>query len=386
MCERNPSLLLSTVLDGADNMDEVSSDSSESPTEPTPPQKDPTESLLPPSDQPSEPNLSEMPLPPPDSHHSIAIQGQVEVMLPTDTVRKGVFVVKVRSKQGEDAEGQFEVTRKSSDFALLRALLVLHWPGVLLPPLPGGRLFAELMERRDSEDQSERTRVQFQSFLQRLMQIPYLFSTEPVHKFLHVSSDYDKAVPHLKEVSFIEICTVYLQHFLQYMQEPDPEQPIILTHYAQIFKEAVGKLQAFRKVAKSMKGYFESLMDTNERLSACFEAYEADCISEFGKSGEGNYRPVYKRVRKAGYENPYLGVVNWAKSEELEFQSMLEVLEVREKLAEERGKYEAKVRSQSSDLARLQAGKMVLGSLLTLRSRTEMQSELEVELKWVIAS
>jgi hypothetical protein len=240
------------------------------------------------------------------------------------------------------------------------------------------------MERRDAEDQSERTRSQFQSFLQRLMLIPYLFSTEPIHKFLHIPGDYDKTVLHLREVSFIEICNVYLKHFLQYMQEPDPEQPIILDHYAQIFKEAVGKLQAFRKVAKSMKGYFASLMETNERLSACFEAYETDCISEFGKPEDGNYRPVYKRIRKEGYENPYSGVVNWAKSEEMEFQAMLDVLEVREKLAEERGKYEAKVKSQSSDLARLQAGKLVLGSLLTLRSRTEVQAELEVELKWVM--
>lgn len=84
---------------GAYNMEEVSSDSPESPQEPNPPQNEPTESLFPPSAQPpEEPNLREMPLPKADSPSSIAIQGQVEVIRPTDIARKGVFVVKVRPK------------------------------------------------------------------------------------------------------------------------------------------------------------------------------------------------------------------------------------------------------------------------------------------------
>lgn len=344
---------------------------------------EPSTQSLPP-DPPSDPQVED-PVPSPPAH-SIAIQGQIEVISPPDSPKASLYLVKVPPIQGEDAAGPFEVTRKSSDFAVLRAVLVLHWPGVMLPPLPGGRNFAEFMERSDNDDRNESNRLQFQSFLQRLMQIPYIFNTEPVEKFLHSSNDYEKSIAHLKEVSFIEICNKYMHHFLQYMQEPDPEQPIVLEHYSQVFKEAVTKLRNFRKVGKSMKSYFDSMMETSERLAECFETYEVDCVSEFGKRGEGNYRPVFKRVRGDGYQNPYTVIVKWAKTEEQEFQAMLDVLEIRSKLAEEKSKFESKVRSESSDLTRMQAGKLVLGSLLTLRSRNEVQSELEVELKWVLGS
>ena len=239
------------------------------------------------------------------------------------------------------------------------------------------------MERKDVEETSDRKRALYEGFLVRVMKIPYLFNTEAMEKFLHASGEYEKAIVHLKETTFMEICNVYIKTFLQYMQEPDPEQPIILDHYTQVFKEALAKLEAFKKVAKSMKGYFMCIMESSERLADCFETYEADCVSEFAKTEEGNYRPVFKRVRKPGYDNPYTPIFNWAKTEELEFRAMIEVLEVRSKLFDERSKFEAKIRSGTHSLEKLQAGKFTLGSLLSLRPKTEVLSELEIEVKWV---
>ena len=113
---------MSIALAVAYNMEEVSSDSSDSPADSNPSQL-PTsefqfplpeqssdssivpipdskalpipssESIFPPSESPSDPSIS--PIPDPNLSHSLSIQGQVEVLLPTDTSRKGVFVVKV---------------------------------------------------------------------------------------------------------------------------------------------------------------------------------------------------------------------------------------------------------------------------------------------------
>ena len=85
--------LLAAQLYGAYNMDEVPPDSQEIPSDQVDSQSVPAESS---PEQPSnEPVLSDMPIPEPAIPHSIAVQGEVEVLLPADPSRKKVFVVKV---------------------------------------------------------------------------------------------------------------------------------------------------------------------------------------------------------------------------------------------------------------------------------------------------
>ena len=287
---------------------------------------------------------------------------------------KEKYVVK-----GQDSEGTFEAVRKVKDFYLARKLLIAQWPGVFLPTIKAK--YTEIRESR--EDASERKRAALEAFLTHVVGVPSLFHCRTMRLFLFAGPNYQKSLGDLKAASFQSISEDFLRAFSAFIKEAEVDCSAQLATQLTLLHSAHTQAVQMKKMGKELTGFFNNLLASSERLNLCFETYESDVISECARSESGNYRPVFKRIAREASGNPYFIVLNWAKSEELAIAAMLEALQAPKYLRSELERLEAKRRSETRAVEKLQAGKFTLGALLSLRTKAANILELEADLRWV---
>ena len=301
------------------------------------------------------------------------IHGSISVQTVTDGTDKGDFVIK-----GEDSEGIFEVIRRSKDFVLLRKLLQIHFPGLYFPS------FLDFSLPTDTpEDALERKRLNFESFLYRIMSISSLFHSRAVRLFLYTGPFYDKTVGNVKSPAYQTLSDEFLRAFPGFIKETEINYMEMIEKEMNSLKTAKLQAENIKKMGKRLKGFFENLMESSERMNKCFETYEADVLSECARSEPGNYRPIYKRLARKPSTNPYTLIQTWGYQEDSDLTSMLEALSTVTNLHTELTRLENKRRSDSKDLDRLHSGKFTLGSLLSLQTKSNTILELEADLRWV---
>lgn len=107
----------------------------------------------------------------------------VEVKDPK-TKEKKVGTYTIFTVVGSDAEGEFEVYRRFSDFYVFREALICRFPGCYVPPLPNKQVFG------NKEDKFIEDRRQFlQYFCKKLSQLKYMYYSDEGKVFFKSKSE-----------------------------------------------------------------------------------------------------------------------------------------------------------------------------------------------------
>jgi hypothetical protein len=106
------------------------------------------------------------------------------------------------------------VYKRFSDFDSLRSKLLERWPGIYIPNIPKkkmtGNLDTALIEMRCK---------QLDSFVKKIIQMPYLLNSPEVRLFLN-SEEVDKTLSKLPKETFDEILIKYKTTFLNIIKDP----------------------------------------------------------------------------------------------------------------------------------------------------------------------
>eukprot|EP00331_Platyophrya_macrostoma_P027895 CAMPEP_0176452576 /NCGR_PEP_ID=MMETSP0127-20121128/28628_1 /TAXON_ID=938130 /ORGANISM="Platyophrya macrostoma, Strain WH" /LENGTH=432 /DNA_ID=CAMNT_0017841077 /DNA_START=19 /DNA_END=1313 /DNA_ORIENTATION=- len=307
-------------------------------------------------------------------------QKLVEIRITEVQVRDGKLGSKhvVYRIKGKDQEGAFEIFRRYSDFDTLRELLLVRWPGTVIPPIPSKKSVGNM------EAWFVKDRMKFlEAFLIRVSEMPHLYYSEEFQIFLkNPTQDLEKAFTSAKKVTTQEIVEKYQQLYPELAQkEVTSEHSTIIMNFQMSLIKMLAYFENFKKMSENVvqakKNYYESLLFFRDRLMV---DYERSCLAEYSfPNSTSMVFQGYSEVRKAqpGKKvlNSFEYIHDFIRITEKDIRTFIQAIEQREKLQGQKEKLIEKQRALGVELQGILSGKTSMTSLLTRKNKdTEIEN------------
>lgn len=206
----------------------------------------------------------------------------------------------------------------------------------------------------------------------KLVSFPFIYRSEPLQMFIRGSADYQKAALVFKQPAF----SVILENFKQAFPEV---QGFVLTNDTQahltqvlaILQESLSKVKAFKKTCKSNVLSFYRFEEGIVNLSTGINQ-----ITHFFYPTKEMGVELSKRAT-----NPYKVLLDWARKESLEIESLIEAVEKKFYFDGVLSKSHSKFEKQQQGLENFQSGKKSFFQRLSKKPNEVKSKELESEVK-----
>jgi len=286
-----------------------------------------------------------------------------------DPARLTVYTIR-----GKDGEGDFENTRKYKEFTALRTALLKRWPGVYVPPVEN---------RIDT----------LAYFLNQLGKNSYLYFSEETKIFLRGTPDVEKVLSSMVLASPGELLEKYNNQFSETagrQNNADLEENLSL--YFQKLrgtKDCITKTKAY---AEKMALHFRNWYGEQANFLDTIRNFEKTHLESY--CGENNSTLVFKNneyksrcdeglinLRNATISNPFDDMADWCHRAMLEIDAYTEAFKGRQLMISQKDKCSSRIRKDSTELHKLQAGKKTLRSVLKKGNANDQMEALEAALE-----
>lgn len=281
---------------------------------------------------------------------------------------------------GADSQGSFETYRRYKDFIALRSALVIRWPGCYIPQIPPkqrvGNKQPQFIEQR---------RKLLEYFMKRSALLSYVKSSDEFKLFLRGAGDFKKMIHEQRRLNYIEIANCLQNEFMEFsLYQLSEEVNRQIEESSKLFKAGIDTLEKFEEVCKLNVEYYASF-DT-ELLG----------LMQGLKNINGFYQQNYnaKEINipiRDSHSNPYQILLDWARTELLDLQAIIDAIQKKFEFDKIRESAEAKLDEDKNSLGKMHSGKKSLSQRLSgkpkehhISKRETAIQELELEIKSIL--
>lgn len=266
---------------------------------------------------------------------------------------------------GADKSGEFQISRRYTEFALLRSVLINMWPGFYIPKIPTkkkiGNLEPEFIEKR---------KKLLELFLKKMSNLEYMYESPVVQSFLHDKSDFKSAVKNLFQTD-IKNSENIVAKFPRYANDslsPDIDEKLIDAE--KVFKGAIDNLNSLANKASALVEHFD--------------IYESDLIefmNNLKNLGIAYTGKALEYSARDSFFNPYVIILDWAIAEMLDLEAICEAIESRKRYEGVVSGLESKLENFKKNLAKVQSGKRSLTQLLKRDSIENIEAKTQSDIE-----
>lgn len=269
--------------------------------------------------------------------------------------------------KGFDSEGDIEVTRRYSDFVMIRKLLVAKWPGCCIPVLPPKSAFKNI----EMEFLKQR-RIGLDQFLRKVAEMPYLHHSKEYQIFLRYTQNNlaEKLKAH-REVFFEEIIHRYTNTFrvLNDLSQARDAQ-VNIGNFKSFLQKAYKKLARLapmmREIVRAKKNFYQDMVKFQTQVASEYEDKMIGELENFkGKKDIFASNPeLDEKVNKIKANASSLEVLEeWMNMERKQIESLFESIKQKDQLEKFKIRMNSKQSAISRDLEGIASGKFSLKNL-----------------------
>lgn len=294
----------------------------------------------------------------------------------------------VYTLKGADSQGVIEITRRYSDFFLIRRYLLLKWPGCYIPPLPP----KNMLKNMEAEFVKLR-KIGLNDFLHKVANLPHLHYSKEFQLFLRSHAlDLEKELKQHQRVYFDEVIQRYASTFQHLAQIPSVNDAAMVTaRFKSFLYKALGRLKTFRnitkEVAKAKKKFYEGISVFQNHVMT---EYERDIIGEYQNfnaprgvfSDPNNQQQLDQVARmKTAIGNESLEHFDtWIILEYREIETLLEAIAQKEKYESYKSKTIARQKSLTTDVQEISTGQFNFKTIFTSKTKGELMAEMNEQI------
>lgn len=266
---------------------------------------------------------------------------------------------------GADKSGEFQISRRYTEFALLRNQLINTWPGFYVPKIPVkkklGNLEPEFIEKR---------KKLLELFLKKMSNLEYMYESPVFQCFLHDKSDFKSAVKNLfqTDVKNSENIVAKFPRYANDSLTPDIDEKFVDAE--KTFKEAIDNLNTLASKASTLVEHFD--------------VYESDLIefmTNLKNLGIAYTGKTLEYSIRDSFFNPYVILLDWAIAEILDLEAICEAIESRKRYEGVVAGLESKLENFKKNLAKVQSGKRSLTQLLKRDSIENIEAKTQNDIE-----
>lgn len=290
---------------------------------------------------------------------------EVNVAIKDFIIREGLTKKIFYNIVGNDKSGNFEVSRRYTEFRMLRNVLVALWPGFYVPKIPAKQKIGNL-----EQSFIDKRRKLLELFLKKVSNLEYIYEAEVFQAFLRDRSDFKGIVKSLT-ANESKIPTRILAKFSRFTNDnisPDIEAKFIESE--KIFKQALDSLN--------------SLISQVSTLVDVFDVYESDLIefmTDLNDLGTAFTGKIMDKPARDTFFNPYVIILDWANAEVLDLEAICEAIENRKRFESVVVGIEKNLESAKKSLIKIQSGKKSLSNLFKRDSKEDREAKGQSEIE-----
>jgi sorting nexin-1/2 len=266
---------------------------------------------------------------------------------------------------GTDKAGGFEISRRYTEFRLLRNVLSNSWPGFYIPKIPSkqklGNLEPAFIDKR---------RKLLELFLKKVSNLEYIYESEIFQSFLREKNDFKNIAKNFSNGEN-KTSEKIVSKFTRFANES-------------LLPEIEEKFSESEKIFKGALEALSSLISQVSVLVEVFDGYESDLIdfmtelNDLGTAFTG--KNMDKPVRDAFF-NPYVIILDWATAEILDLEAICEAIESRKKYENVVHGIEKNLESSRKNLLKIQSGKKSLSQLFKKETKEDREAKSQTEIE-----
>lgn len=264
---------------------------------------------------------------------------------------------------GQDSSGVFNMARRYKEFKCLRTILVINWPIVPIPQLPKKKVVGNM-----DKDLIHKRKKLLDYFIGKVVSHYFLYKSEAFQLFIKGPADFNKNSRGLKDFSYEEILQSInenLDHSASFV--PSSTNSDTIDEYLNTFKDCVRRVKSFKKLCKkSVLAFYRS----ENSLHSLTSGLSAVCQYFYPNKESLNLFQIKST-------NPYKVLLDWARREQVEIESFIELIEKKAHLEGLLARNQARKVKQQQELESFQHGKKSLIHRLTKKNDEETIKELE---------
>jgi len=285
-----------------------------------------------------------------------------------------VYVIK-----GFDGQGPIEISRRYSEFAMIREVLVIRWPGCFIPPLPPKDIMQKVQMQ---EPFIQERRAALDLFLRKMSEVPVLYNSQEFQVFLRFpGSNFISQIKPMKRIVFEEMLSRYASNFQHLANIPSKDEArIIISRFRSFLAKMQGRLNIMKnhskEIVRAKRSFYHGMGTFQTEVAS---VYEKEVLAEYENneniptifSQENNpaLEAQAKRMKEA-VQNPSLELFDsWLRVEIRELNALSEAIQQMDKYEAYRIKAEAKVKSYMERKNKLATGEFDWRNLLTTKPK-----------------
>ena len=290
---------------------------------------------------------------------------EVNVAIKDFIIREGLTKKIFYNIAGNDKSGNFEVSRRYTEFRMLRNVLVSLWPGFYVPKIPAKQKIGNM-----EQGFIDKRRKLLELFLKKVSNLEYIYEAEVFQAFLRDRSDFKGIVKNLT-ANESRIPTRILTKFSRFTNDsilPDIEEKFIESE--KIFKQALDSLN--------------SLISQVSTLVDVFDVYESDLIefmTDLNDLGTAFTGKMMDKPARDTFFNPYVIILDWATAEVLDLEAICEAIENRKRFESVVTGIEKNLEGAKKSLVKIQSGKKSLSNLFKRDSKEDREAKGQSEIE-----
>ncbi|OMJ94503.1 hypothetical protein SteCoe_2275 [Stentor coeruleus] len=264
---------------------------------------------------------------------------------------------------GQDSSGTFECNRRYKEFQMLRSYFAMMWPGCYIPKLPKKKVVGNL-----DTDLIHKRKKLLDYFVGRVVSYGFLYKSEPFQLFIRGPADYIKGTVNLKSPSFVELQEKYKETFpevgdFEMNQKFDDD----MTNFYNTLEDCLRRVKSFKKSCKKSVLSFYRYEDSLTRLSG-----GVNQITHYFFPTRENTVDFIKKAT-----NAYKILLDWARRELLEIESLMDTIEKKLYLEQILVKCQTRLGVYQKGLENFQSGKKSLMQRLSKKTDEQKLKHLE---------
>jgi hypothetical protein len=265
---------------------------------------------------------------------------------------------------GQDSSGVFTSQRRYKEFKCLRTMLVLNWPTIPIPKLPKKKMMGNM-----SKDLIHKRKKLLDYFIGKVVSHIFVFKSEAFQLFIRGPADFVKTSRGVRCFNYEEILQSLQLNFSH------TESFVVSNNNVDFLNSFCDVLEESLKQVKKMKKLCKKAVLTFYRYEGSLAALTTS-LSSTCQYFHPNREPLILFQAKA--TNPYKVLLDWARREVVEIESVLESIEKKSYLESILAKSHARRLKQQQELESFQSGKKSLMQRLK-KNDEETGKELEMQ-------
>lgn len=267
---------------------------------------------------------------------------------------------------GRDDSGDIETQRRYNEFKILRSNLSQIWGGIYIPPLPKPQFIVFVTQGNFKPDFVEDRRKILEKFIQQCSGIKYIYNSKDFQTFIKSDSPFAAV-----KYSLLEVCQIVQSEFPRHNDfEIKEEYSQKLELAVKNFNAGLDSLGAFKKIVSKTCAAMDSFQEGFIGLVVGTKQ-----VAEVYKCKNFEVKP------RLMFTNPYWCLQDWAASEVLDTEAMLEAINRLENYNTIFANLQRKLDEETKELNALKEGKKKLITIFKIKNHEEVLKEKEAELE-----